>query len=103
MCTHVNALFDNCIFGCFFFPALLGRNFVLKIIIRFVPICSKIRNLQKQINQEGLQVPNQVNETMRQRQPPPNNANTMAEGITSKEKLRRENQFLEQCQRISLY
>ncbi|CAL6029430.1 Hypothetical_protein [Hexamita inflata] len=38
MCTHVNALFDNCIFGCFFFPALLGRNFVLKIIIRFVPL-----------------------------------------------------------------
>ncbi|CAL5992145.1 Hypothetical_protein [Hexamita inflata] len=39
-------------------------------------IYSEIRNLQNQINQEGPQVPNQVNETMHQRQPPPSNANT---------------------------
>ncbi|CAL6101035.1 Hypothetical_protein [Hexamita inflata] len=39
-------------------------------------IYSEIRNLQKQINQEGPQVPNQVDETMHQRQPPPSNANT---------------------------
>ncbi|CAL6101138.1 Hypothetical_protein [Hexamita inflata] len=37
---------------------------------------SEIRDLQKQINQEGTQVPNQVDETMHQRQPPPSNANT---------------------------
>ncbi|CAL6066935.1 Hypothetical_protein [Hexamita inflata] len=41
-------------------------------------IYPEIRNLQNQINQEGSQVPNQVNETMHQRQPPPpSNANTM--------------------------
>ncbi|CAL6007977.1 Hypothetical_protein [Hexamita inflata] len=39
-------------------------------------IYPEIRNLQNQINQEGPQVPNQVNETMHQRQPPPSNANT---------------------------
>ncbi|CAL5989346.1 Hypothetical_protein [Hexamita inflata] len=39
-------------------------------------IYSEIRDLQKQINQEGPQVPNQVDETMHQRQPPPSNANT---------------------------
>ncbi|CAL6013938.1 Hypothetical_protein [Hexamita inflata] len=37
----------------------------------------EIRNLQNQTNQEGPQVPNQVNETVHQRQPPPpSNANT---------------------------
>ncbi|CAL6008001.1 Hypothetical_protein [Hexamita inflata] len=40
-------------------------------------IYPEIRNLQNQINQEGPQVPNQVNETMHQRQPSPSNANTM--------------------------
>ncbi|CAL6003884.1 Hypothetical_protein [Hexamita inflata] len=39
-------------------------------------IYPEIRNLQNQINQEGPQVPNQVNETVHQRQPPPSNANT---------------------------
>ncbi|CAL5973167.1 Hypothetical_protein [Hexamita inflata] len=39
-------------------------------------IYPEIRNLQKQINQEGPQVPNQVNETMHQRQPSLSNANT---------------------------
>ncbi|CAL6017084.1 Hypothetical_protein [Hexamita inflata] len=39
-------------------------------------IYPEIRNLQNQINQEGPQVPNQVNETMHQRQPSPSNANT---------------------------
>ncbi|CAL5985116.1 Hypothetical_protein [Hexamita inflata] len=39
-------------------------------------IYPEIRNLQNQINQEGPQVPNQVNETAHQRQPPPSNANT---------------------------
>ncbi|CAL6086410.1 Hypothetical_protein [Hexamita inflata] len=39
-------------------------------------IYPEIRNLQKQINQEGTQAPNQVDETMHQRQPPPSNANT---------------------------
>ncbi|CAL6006139.1 Hypothetical_protein [Hexamita inflata] len=34
-------------------------------------IYPEIRNLQNQTNQEGPQVPNQVNETMHQRQPPP--------------------------------
>ncbi|CAL6056919.1 Hypothetical_protein [Hexamita inflata] len=38
-------------------------------------IYPEIRNLQNQINQEGPQVPNQVNETVHQRQPP-SNANT---------------------------
>ncbi|CAL5970942.1 Hypothetical_protein [Hexamita inflata] len=38
-------------------------------------IYPEIRNLQNQINQ-GHQVPNQVNETIHQRQPPPSNANT---------------------------
>ncbi|CAL6005478.1 Hypothetical_protein [Hexamita inflata] len=36
----------------------------------------EIRNLRNQIYQEGPQVPNQINETMHQRQPPPSNANT---------------------------
>ncbi|CAL5975896.1 Hypothetical_protein [Hexamita inflata] len=39
-------------------------------------IYPEIRNLQNQKNQEGPQVPNQVNETVHQRQPPPSNANT---------------------------
>ncbi|CAL5975920.1 Hypothetical_protein [Hexamita inflata] len=39
-------------------------------------IYPEIRNLQNQINQEGPQVPNQVNEIVHQRQPPPSNANT---------------------------
>ncbi|CAL6011205.1 Hypothetical_protein [Hexamita inflata] len=39
-------------------------------------IYPKIKNLQNQINQEGPQVPNQVNETVHQRQPLPSNANT---------------------------
>ncbi|CAL5994490.1 Hypothetical_protein [Hexamita inflata] len=64
-------------------------------------IYPEIRNLQNQINQEGPQVPNQVNETMHQRQPPPSNANTTEQPpckpkeITSKEKLRCENLFLD--------
>ncbi|CAL5997541.1 Hypothetical_protein [Hexamita inflata] len=39
-------------------------------------IYPEIRNLQNQINQEGPQVPNQVNETMHQMQLSPSNANT---------------------------
>ncbi|CAL6084920.1 Hypothetical_protein [Hexamita inflata] len=39
-------------------------------------IYPEIRNLQNQINQEGPQVLNQVNEPMHQRQPLPSNANT---------------------------
>ncbi|CAL6021842.1 Hypothetical_protein [Hexamita inflata] len=63
-------------------------------------IYSEIRNLQKQINQNGTQEPNQINEPMHQRQPSSSNANTTEQlsckpkEITSKEKLRSENQFL---------
>ncbi|CAL6017996.1 Hypothetical_protein [Hexamita inflata] len=39
-------------------------------------IYPEIRNLQNQINQEGPQVPNQVNETVHQRRQPPSNTNT---------------------------
>ncbi|CAL6091994.1 Hypothetical_protein [Hexamita inflata] len=45
----------------------------------------EIRNLQKQINQEGTQVPNQVDETMHQRQPPPSNANTTEQPLVQAE------------------
>ncbi|CAL6082958.1 Hypothetical_protein [Hexamita inflata] len=44
--------------------------------VNLPPAYPEIRNLQNQINQEGPQVPNQVNETMHQRQPSPSNANT---------------------------
>ncbi|CAL6001017.1 Hypothetical_protein [Hexamita inflata] len=48
-------------------------------------IYSEIRDLQKQINQEGPQVPNQVDETMHQRQPPPSNANTTNQPLVQAE------------------
>ncbi|CAL6035135.1 Zinc_finger domain-containing protein [Hexamita inflata] len=48
-------------------------------------IYSEIRDLQKQINQEGPQVPNQVDETMHQRQPPPSNANTTEQPLVQAE------------------
>ncbi|CAL6004044.1 Hypothetical_protein [Hexamita inflata] len=48
-------------------------------------IYPEIRNLQNQINQEGPQVPNQVNETMHQRQPPPSNANTTEKPLVQAE------------------
>ncbi|CAL6006890.1 Hypothetical_protein [Hexamita inflata] len=48
-------------------------------------IYPEIRNLQKQINQEGPQVPNQVDETMHQRQPPPSNANTTEQPLVQAE------------------
>ncbi|CAL6001913.1 Hypothetical_protein [Hexamita inflata] len=48
-------------------------------------IYPEIRNLQKQINQEGPQVPNQVNEPMHQRQPPPSNAKTMNQPLVQTE------------------
>ncbi|CAL6082914.1 Hypothetical_protein [Hexamita inflata] len=48
-------------------------------------IYSEIRDLQKQINQEGTQVPNQVDETMHQRQPPPSNANTTEQPLEQAE------------------
>ncbi|CAL6035562.1 Hypothetical_protein [Hexamita inflata] len=63
-------------------------------------IYPEIRNLQNQINQEGPQVPNQVNETVHQRQPPPSNANTteqppgQAEGNNEHREAKSENQFL---------
>ncbi|CAL6069619.1 Hypothetical_protein [Hexamita inflata] len=57
--------------------SLQGRGWP-RFIFASIPraIYPEIRNLQNQINQEGPQVPNQVNETMHQRQPPPSNANT---------------------------
>ncbi|CAL5999256.1 Hypothetical_protein [Hexamita inflata] len=48
-------------------------------------IYPEIRDLQKQINQEGTQVPNQVDETMHQRQPPPSNANTTEQPLVQAE------------------
>ncbi|CAL6002428.1 Hypothetical_protein [Hexamita inflata] len=48
-------------------------------------IYSEIRDLQKQINQEGPQVPNQVDGTMHQRQPPPSNANTTEQPLVQAE------------------
>ncbi|CAL6021243.1 Hypothetical_protein [Hexamita inflata] len=48
-------------------------------------IYSEIRDLQKQINQEGPQVPNQVNEPMHQRQPSPSNANTTNQPLVQAE------------------
>ncbi|CAL6083362.1 Hypothetical_protein [Hexamita inflata] len=58
----------------------------LKEIVNPPPeIYPEIRNLQKQINQEGPQVPNQVNETMHQRQPPPSNANTTNQPLVQTE------------------
>ncbi|CAL5976974.1 Hypothetical_protein [Hexamita inflata] len=45
----------------------------------------EIRNLQNQINQEGPQVPNQVNEPMRQKQPSPSNANTKEQPLEQTE------------------
>ncbi|CAL6075246.1 Hypothetical_protein [Hexamita inflata] len=48
-------------------------------------IYTEIRNLQKQIKQEGPQVPNQVNETMHQRQPSPSNANTTEQPLMQTE------------------
>ncbi|CAL5981347.1 Hypothetical_protein [Hexamita inflata] len=48
-------------------------------------IYPKIRNMQKQINQNGPQVPNQVNETMHQRQPSSNNTNTMNQPLVQAE------------------
>ncbi|CAL6092447.1 Hypothetical_protein [Hexamita inflata] len=48
-------------------------------------IYPEIRNLQKQINQEGPQVPNQVDETMHQRQPPPSNVNTTNQPLVQAE------------------
>ncbi|CAL6084362.1 Reverse_transcriptase (RNA-dependent DNA polymerase) [Hexamita inflata] len=48
-------------------------------------IYPEIRNLQKQINQEGTQAPNQVDETMHQRQPPPSNANTTEQPLVQAE------------------
>ncbi|CAL6017828.1 Hypothetical_protein [Hexamita inflata] len=47
---------------------------------------SEIRDyLQKQINQNGTQEPNQVNEPMHQRQPPPSNANTTEQPLVQAE------------------
>ncbi|CAL6039381.1 Hypothetical_protein [Hexamita inflata] len=48
-------------------------------------IYPEIRNLQNQINQKGPQVPNQVNETVHQRQPPPSNANTTEQPLVQAE------------------
>ncbi|CAL6083105.1 Hypothetical_protein [Hexamita inflata] len=48
-------------------------------------IYSEIRDLQKQINQHGTQEPNQVNEPMHQRQPPPSNANTTEQPLVQAE------------------
>ncbi|CAL6067496.1 Hypothetical_protein [Hexamita inflata] len=48
-------------------------------------IYSEIRDLQKQINQHGTQEPNQVNEPMHQRQPPPSNANTTEQPLVQVE------------------
>ncbi|CAL6042093.1 Hypothetical_protein [Hexamita inflata] len=57
-----------------------------KEIVNLLPaIYPEIRNLQKQINQEGTQVPNQVDETMHQRQPPPSNANTTEQPLVQAE------------------
>ncbi|CAL5990074.1 Hypothetical_protein [Hexamita inflata] len=53
-----------------------GPTHNLYLYFVFIP---EIRNLQNQINQEGPQVPNQINETMHQRQPSPSNANTTAQ------------------------
>ncbi|CAL5971920.1 Hypothetical_protein [Hexamita inflata] len=57
-------------------PQLQWKYIKSKYIDYELYIYSEIRDLQKQINQEGPQVPNQVDETMHQRQPPPSNANT---------------------------
>ncbi|CAL6000946.1 Hypothetical_protein [Hexamita inflata] len=56
-------------------------------IVNLLPaIYPEIRNLQKQINQEGPQVPNQVDDkTMHQRQPPPSNANTTEQPLVQAE------------------
>ncbi|CAL6017930.1 Hypothetical_protein [Hexamita inflata] len=48
-------------------------------------IYSEIRDLQKQIYQNGTQEPNQVNETVHQRQPPPSNANTTNQPLVQTE------------------
>ncbi|CAL5978798.1 Hypothetical_protein [Hexamita inflata] len=48
-------------------------------------IYSEIRDLQKQINQLGTQEPNQVDETMHQRQPSSSNANTTEQPLVPTE------------------
>ncbi|CAL6116071.1 Hypothetical_protein [Hexamita inflata] len=48
-------------------------------------IYPEIRNLQKQMNQNGTQLPNQVNETMHQRQPSPSNTNTTNQPLVQAE------------------
>ncbi|CAL6043547.1 Hypothetical_protein [Hexamita inflata] len=50
-------------------------------IANLPPAYSEIRDLQKQISQHGTQEPNQVNETMHQRQPSSSNANTIKQPL----------------------
>ncbi|CAL5991742.1 Hypothetical_protein [Hexamita inflata] len=55
-------------------------------------IYPEIRDLQKQINQKGTQEPNQVDETMHQRQPPPSNANTIKQPLVQTEENNEQNE-----------